>query len=139
MSQMECFKRRELSWCLPTREVRSQALSYPPLPEQRRIVGILDEAFAGLATAKANAEKNLHNARALFESHLQSVFSQRGKGWVEKSLGTSATSRTVIPSSSRITPIRHTGFDTRNFMIMDLPIDTRRRQVLLLGEFHAIT
>jgi type I restriction enzyme S subunit len=56
----------------------------PPLPEQRRIVGILDEAFAGLATAKANAEKNLHNARALFESHLQSVFSQRGKGWVEK-------------------------------------------------------
>lgn len=49
----------------------------PPLPEQRRIVGILDDAFAGLATAKANAEKNLHNARALFESHLQSVFSQR--------------------------------------------------------------
>jgi type I restriction enzyme, S subunit len=59
----------------------------PPLPEQCRIVGILDEAFAGLATAKANAEKNLHNARALFESHLQSVFSQRGKGWVERSLG----------------------------------------------------
>ena len=67
-------------------EVRSQSLSYPPLPEQRRIVGILDEAFAGLATAKANAEKNLQNARALFESHLQSVFSQRGKGWVETTL-----------------------------------------------------
>ena len=46
----------------------------PPLPEQRRIVGILDEAFAGIATAKANAEKNLQNARALFESYLQSVF-----------------------------------------------------------------
>jgi type I restriction enzyme S subunit len=58
----------------------------PPLPEQRRIVGILDEAFAGLTTAKATAEKNLHNARALFESHLQSVFSQRGKGWVETTL-----------------------------------------------------
>jgi predicted nuclease of restriction endonuclease-like (RecB) superfamily len=38
----------------------------PPLPEQRRIVGILDEAFEGIATAKANAEKNLQNARALF-------------------------------------------------------------------------
>jgi type I restriction enzyme S subunit len=62
-------------------------IHYPKsLPEQRRIVGILDEAFAGLATAKANAEKNLHNARALFESHLQSVFSQRGKGWVETTL-----------------------------------------------------
>ena len=55
-----------------------------PLPEQRRIVAILDEAFDGIATAKANAEKNLQNARALFDSHLQSVFSERGDGWVEK-------------------------------------------------------
>jgi type I restriction enzyme S subunit len=58
----------------------------PPLPEQQRIVGLLDEAFEGLATAKASAEKNLQNARALFESHLQSVFTQRGPGWVEKTL-----------------------------------------------------
>ena len=49
----------------------------PPLPEQRRIVGILDEAFDGIATAKANAEKNLQNARALFESHLNAVFTTR--------------------------------------------------------------
>lgn len=53
----------------------------PPLAEQQRIVGLLDEAFEGLASAKANAEKNLQNARALFESHLQSVFTQRGPGW----------------------------------------------------------
>ena len=59
----------------------------PPLAEQQRIVGLLDEAFEGLATAKANAEKNLQNARALFESHLQSVFTQRGEGWVETSVG----------------------------------------------------
>ncbi len=63
-------------------------ISYPKsLPEQQRIVGILDEAFDGIATAKANAEQNLQNARALFESHLQSVFTQRGDGWVEKRLG----------------------------------------------------
>jgi type I restriction enzyme S subunit len=50
-------------------------ISYPKsLAEQQRIVSLLDEAFAGIATAKANAEKNLQNARALFESHLQSVF-----------------------------------------------------------------
>ena len=55
-----------------------------PLPEQQRIVGILDEAFDGIAKARANAEKNLQNARALFEGHLQSVFTQRGEGWVEK-------------------------------------------------------
>ena len=65
---------------------KSVEIPYPPLPEQKRIVGILDEAFDGIATAKANAEKNLHNARALFESHLESVFSQREEGWVEKRL-----------------------------------------------------
>jgi type I restriction enzyme S subunit len=54
--------------------------------EQQRIVGLLDEAFEGIATAKANAEKNLQNARALFESHLQSVFTQRGPKWLEKTL-----------------------------------------------------
>jgi len=62
------------------------ALTLPPLSEQQRIVALLDEAFEGIATAKANAEKNLQNARALFESHLQSVFTQRGSGWVEKRL-----------------------------------------------------
>lgn len=62
-------------------------IEFPPLPEQQRIVGILDEAFEGIATAKVNAERNLQNARALFQSHLQSVFTQRGKGWVEKKLG----------------------------------------------------
>lgn len=66
---------------------RTLPLFIPPLAEQQRIVGVLDEAFVGLATAKANAEKNHQNARALFESHLQSVFTQRGKGWVEKRLG----------------------------------------------------
>lgn len=58
----------------------------PPLAEQQRIVGVLDEAFAGLATAQAHAAQNLQNARALFESHLQSVFTHRGKGWVETTL-----------------------------------------------------
>ena len=61
-------------------------VSFPPLAEQQRIVGVLDEAFAGLATAQAHAAQNLQNARALFESHLQSVFTHRGKGWVEKTL-----------------------------------------------------
>ncbi len=48
----------------------------PPLPDQQRIVTLLDEAFDGIATAKAHAEKNLQNARAIFESHLQAVFDE---------------------------------------------------------------
>ncbi|OGT01806.1 MAG: hypothetical protein A3F73_08370 [Gallionellales bacterium RIFCSPLOWO2_12_FULL_59_22] len=64
------------------------SVSYPTsIAEQLRIVVILDAAFDGIATAKANAEKNLQNARALFESHLQSVFTQRGEGWVDTVIG----------------------------------------------------
>ena len=67
-------------------EVYAQLVKIPPRPEQLRIVAILDEAFEGIATAKANAEKNLKNARQLFESHLNSVFSQRGEGWEQNKL-----------------------------------------------------
>ncbi|MDP1525570.1 MAG: restriction endonuclease subunit S [Rhodocyclaceae bacterium] len=56
-----------------------------PLPEQHRIVAILDAAFDGIATAKANAEQNLQNARALFDSHLESIL--RSKAWEWKTLG----------------------------------------------------
>jgi type I restriction enzyme S subunit len=57
------------------------------LAEQQRIVAVLDEAFAGLATAQANAEKNLQNARELFDSYLEAVFTQHEKGWAERRLG----------------------------------------------------
>ena len=67
-------------------KLKEITLPVPSLAEQQRIVGLLDEALESLVTAKANAEKNLQNARALFESHLQSVFTQRGPGWVEKRL-----------------------------------------------------
>jgi type I restriction enzyme, S subunit len=67
------------------------AFPVPPLSEQRRIVGTLDEAFEGVATAKANAEKNVQNARALFQSYLKSVFTQHGPGWERKKLGSITT------------------------------------------------
>jgi type I restriction enzyme S subunit len=58
----------------------------PPLREQQRIVAILDEAFGGLATATANAEKNLKNARELFDSQLQSVFLNSSADWKQCTL-----------------------------------------------------
>jgi type I restriction enzyme S subunit len=75
--------------------VKSLQLPLPPLPEQQWIVGILDEAFEGIATAKANADKNLKNARALFESHLQSVFTKRGLGWIDRQLASLCREITV--------------------------------------------
>lgn len=59
--------------------LREIPIPVPPLPEQQRIVSLLDEAFDGIATAKANAEKNLKNARAVFESELQAVFAEAWK------------------------------------------------------------
>ncbi|MBU1697479.1 MAG: restriction endonuclease subunit S, partial [Proteobacteria bacterium] len=56
----------------------------PALPEQKRIVAILNKAFTTIAKAKANAEENLKNAKALFESYLQGVF--KGEDWEEKRL-----------------------------------------------------
>lgn len=47
------------------------------LPEQQRIVSILDEAFAAIAKAKANAEQNLKNAKELFESYLNSIKAEK--------------------------------------------------------------
>jgi type I restriction enzyme S subunit len=61
--------------------LNSIPIPVPPLPEQKRLVILLDEAFESIATAKANAEQNLKNARALFESHLNEVFTKRGEGW----------------------------------------------------------
>ena len=69
------------------KQIQNLPFCLPPLPEQRRIAAILDEAFAAIATATANAEKNLAHAQELFESELNRVFTQRGEGWVEKRLG----------------------------------------------------
>jgi type I restriction enzyme S subunit len=66
-------------------QVLGLQIPVPPLAEQRRIVGVLDEAFASLATAQAHAAQNLQNARALFESHLNAVFTD--KKWKKTALG----------------------------------------------------
>lgn len=56
-------------------------ITFPPLPEQQRIVGILDETFVGIAAAKANTNTNLQNARALSKSQFEGVFSPRARSW----------------------------------------------------------
>ena len=72
---------------LQKNDFREIKIPLPLLPEQQCIVAILDEALAAIAKAKANAEQNLINATALFESYLQGVFGNKGDGWEEKTLG----------------------------------------------------
>jgi type I restriction enzyme S subunit len=66
--------------------VKTVKISFPPLAEQRRIVGILHEAFEAIATASANAEKNLQNAGAIYESQLRNIFIERAAEWPQKTL-----------------------------------------------------
>jgi type I restriction enzyme S subunit len=70
---------------LKTSDIGLISIPLPPLPEQQRIVAILDEAFAKIDKAKANAEQNLKNAKELFESYLQGVF--ENGNWVNSTLG----------------------------------------------------
>jgi type I restriction enzyme S subunit len=65
----------------------------PPIAEQKQIVAILDEAFEGIDSAIANTEKNLANARELFESYLNAIFTHKGDDWVDVTLGEIATFR----------------------------------------------
>lgn len=62
------------------------SIPIPPLDEQQQIVSILDEAFVAIDQAKANIEKNIQNAKELFQSKLNEIFSQNGDGWEEKTL-----------------------------------------------------
>jgi len=69
------------------KDYKNEPFLWMPLPEQQRIVSILDQAFAVIEKAKANAEQNLKNAKELFESYLQGVFENGSENWKNKTLG----------------------------------------------------
>jgi type I restriction enzyme, S subunit len=99
--------------------VHSEIVYVPSkISEQRRIVAIADQAFEGIDRAIANTEKNLTNARELFESYLNAIFTQKGNGWVEKKLGDIATFRNGLnfTKSSKGESIRIVGVkDFQNY------------------------
>ena len=67
--------------------VKNVQIPLPPLPEQKRIVAILDEAFAGISQAIANTERNIQNARELFEGYLNQVFLKEDGSWNNTTIG----------------------------------------------------
>ena len=68
-------------------DIQEISILLPSFHEQKRLAKVLDEVFEKTAKAKENAEKNLQNARELFESYLQNIFTNPGDGWEEKKLG----------------------------------------------------
>ena len=69
------------------KDILSITIPIPPLHEQKEIVEKLDEAFEGIDRAIANTEKNLANARELFNSYLNNIFTRDEDKWIEKTLG----------------------------------------------------
>ena len=96
---------------LKTSDVGLIPIPLPPLPEQQRIVSILDEAFAAIAKAKANAEQNLKNAKELFESYLQGVF--ENGNWETKKL-------------NEITEVKDGTHDSPKYIKVGIPFVTQK-------------
>jgi len=89
--------------------IENYPLPFPKsLPEQQRIVAILDEAFAAIAQAKANAEQNLKNAKELFESYLQSVFENKLHGSKFETLD--SLCELIVDCEHKTAPIQETGY-----------------------------
>lgn len=84
--QLQTTQLDSLGYARHYKLLKELQIKFPNKAEQQRIVAILDQAFTAIATARAHAEQNLQNARAVFDSHLQTVFSQRGDGWVETTI-----------------------------------------------------
>ncbi len=71
---------------LYTTNLQQIEIAYPPLPEQERIVTLLDESFAALAQVHANAARNLVNAREVFEGVLEQEFQNAKENHISKNI-----------------------------------------------------
>ncbi|MFY9141654.1 restriction endonuclease subunit S [Sulfuricurvum sp.] len=88
--------------------VRDLPIYAPPLPEQQRIVAILDEAFTAIEGAKANAIQNLKNAKELFDSYLQSVFENKVHGSLFETLD--SLCELIVDCEHKTAPTQDTGY-----------------------------
>lgn len=130
---------------LPSASLMGLRLQVPDALEQHRIVAVLDQAFAAIATARANTERNMRNALTLFESRLEAVFALRHPGWSEVVLGDVATFTSGLwkgekPPFVRVGVIRNTNFtkdgvlDDGDIAFLDVEVKQYSRRRLQSGD-----
>jgi type I restriction enzyme S subunit len=95
------------------KDYKNEPFLWIPLPEQQQIVATLDKAFIAIDKAKANANQNLQNAKALFESYLQGVFENKGDDWEEKTL-------------NEITEVKDGTHDSPKYVATGIPFVTQK-------------
>ena len=109
-------------------DVYALPIPLPPLEEQQRIVAVLDEAFEGLARARAHGEANLQNARELFENFLGAIFSRNASDW------TSAPLQQVVESDCSLSyGIVQPGDEVSGGLPIVRPTDLGQRIITLDG------
>ena len=84
--QLQSIALGDLGYARHYRLLKQERIVIPSLEEQKQIVAKLDLCFEAIDKARANATKNLENAKELFQSKLNDIFSQKGEGWVDKKL-----------------------------------------------------
>lgn len=87
VNMIEKYKNGAAQPNLSAGNLKKFLIPQPPLPEQQRIVAILDKAFEAIDAVRSNTEQSLQNAHSLFESYIQSVFNKRDDGWSERKIG----------------------------------------------------
>lgn len=124
---------------LRLRHFQEIQILFPPLPEQLRIVSVLDEALAKLDQTKENIEKNLQNAKEVFESYLQSIFTNPWEDWEEKTLEDvcEIQSKLIDPREPEFLDMIHVGagnIEIKTGHLIDLK--TAREENLISGKFR---
>ena len=128
MGAMESLQKGASYPAVTDAEVRAQRVDYPPIAEQHRIVAILDEAFEGIAIAKANAEQNLRNSREWAERELATVLSAASKTVVAHTLNS-----LVAPSCSLSYGIVQPGDEVPAGLPVVRPVDLGAKIVRVQG------
>lgn len=127
---------------LSAKDFNGITLPIPPLSEQKRIVEKIDTAFDKIDALKANAERNLANAKELFQSALDEAMRPK-KGWVEKMLGEVCDGKmsygTSAPSCAYDTQVRYiriTDIDDDGRLLDDLvsPREYEQKHILKEGD-----
>jgi type I restriction enzyme S subunit len=67
-------------------KLASIEIPLPPLAEQKRIVTLLDEAFAYIDAATTNSQKRLRDAISITDCHIHSIFAKPGPDWENRKL-----------------------------------------------------
>lgn len=106
--------------------------------EQQRIVSILDEAFSSIEQAKENLQRNLQNAKELFQSEMNSIFTNKGEGWEEKKLDEvcEISSKLIDPKQEEFQNLIHIGAGnivSEKGTLIDLK--TAKEEELISGKF----